>query len=153
MGRIEQPGAAMRQIRLQRSYTSDDQTTNPNCFFFCAQANQICNKKQLKGLYCWFIQLLIWLFFLYYIIHVYILFMLYYLFFTVSNLPSEQYQGAGGHVTHTQLYMLFNLSGGWTQVGPWAPEEITQQADLHAATDARKRPPRSSWLHERQPAY
>lgn len=30
------------------------------------------------------------------------------------------------------------LSGGQTQVDPWAVKEITQEVDLHAATDAKK---------------
>lgn len=33
---------------------------------------------------------------------------------------------------------LIYPSGGQTQVDPWAVKEITQQADLHAATDAEK---------------
>ena len=34
---------------------------------------------------------------------------------------------------------LIYPSGGQTQVDPWAVKEITQQADLHAATDAKKK--------------
>lgn len=33
---------------------------------------------------------------------------------------------------------LIYSSGGQTQVDPWAVKEITQQADLHVATDAKK---------------
>lgn len=117
----------------------------PKCSF--TDAMELCFTKRIQGRLKRQITALTWL-----------LFLLLSTFVIISNesmtnWSREWYPGAGGHVTYTRACMLFILSGGWTQVGSEAPEEITQQAHLHAATDARKRPPSSSRPHERGPAY